>query len=577
MILSSVFTSGVSIGMIIPLVDRVLGGKPIVITGYIPDFLKALIIRINSIPPYRLLNYMIFWLILVFMLKALFTFFQSYFMNDASQRVVRDIKEVLYSKFLTLPINYFDTNRAGTLVSRITYDAGVIQNSITEGLTDLIYHSLQILVCLCAIFIIKVAFSISWFFLLVSLIIPPLVVLPIVKIGRKLRKISRQSQEKMADINTMLYETITGMRIVKAFAMEDYERNRFIQQNNQFYKINMKSIKRMIAIGPFSEFIGIVTAVFILWFGGKEVVLGRLSLGAFIAYLAALLSLVRPFNRLSRVYGVNQQALAAATRIFVILDTEPLITQSKDAVELSHFKEKIEFKDVSFNYDGQEVLKDINFSVKAGDIIAVVGPSGVGKTTLVNLIPRFYDPLKGAILIDGKDIREITLKSLRERIGIVTQETILFNDTVFANITYGRLDIPRQAVFEAAKVANAHDFIMRLPRQYDTILGERGFKISGGERQRVAIARAVLKNPPILILDEATSQLDSESELLVQQAIENLMRGRTVFLIAHRLSTIRHASKIVVLENGRIVEMGTQDELLEKNGAYKRYYAMQFR
>jgi subfamily B ATP-binding cassette protein MsbA len=577
MVLSSVFTNGVSIGMIIPLVDRVLGAKPIVATGNIPAFLNTLIIKINLLEPRILLNNMVIWLVVLFMLKALFTFLQSYFINDSSQRVVRDIKEKLYCKLLTFSIDYFDTTRAGSLVSRITYDAGVIQNSITEGLTDIIYQSIQIIVCISALFIIRASFSISWALLLASAVIPPLVVYPIIKIGKKLRKISRESQENMADINTTLFETITGMRIVKAFTMEDYEKGRFIRQNNRFYKINMKSIKRMIAIGPVSEFVGIVAAIIILWFGGKEVVQGRLSAGAFIAYIVALLSLVRPFNRLSRVYGINQQALAAATRIFAILDIKPLISQPENAVELSSFKEKIEFKDVNFSYGAKEVLHGINLCVKAGDIIAIVGASGAGKTTLVNLIPRFYDPSGGAVLIDGIDVRNTTLKSLREQVGIVTQETILFNDTVLANIAYGRLDMPLDIVFEAARIANIHDFIMKLPKQYETVVGERGFKLSGGERQRLAIARAVLKNPPILILDEATSQLDSENEILVQEAVENLMRGRTVFLIAHRLSTIRHASNIIVLENGKIVETGNQEELLEKDGVYRKYYSLQFK
>ncbi|MFH0838922.1 MAG: ABC transporter ATP-binding protein [Candidatus Omnitrophota bacterium] len=577
MAFSSVFSSGVSIGMIIPLIDRVLGGRAIVIKGDIPLFLKTLIDKINLLPPDKLLNYMVFWLVLLFMLKALFTFFQSYLMSDASQRVVRDIKETLYAKLLTLPIQYFDTNKAGTLVSRITYDAGVIQNSITEGLTDLIYQSLQVVVCIVAIFIIRASFSISWLLLFVSLIIPPLVVLPIIRIGKVLRKISRVTQESMADINTMLYETISGMRIVKAFTMEDYEKGRFSQKNHLFYKINMKSIKRMIVIGPVSEFVGIVAAIFILWFGGKEVTRGNLSPGAFIAYLAALLSLVRPFNRLSRVYGVNQQALAAATRIFAILDTKPQVAEPRLPKELAPFTRSIEFKAVYFNYGDNEVLKDINFSVRTGDVIGIVGVSGAGKTTLVNLIPRFYDPTGGVVYIDGTDIRDVMMRSLRGQIGIVTQETVLFNDTVLANITYGRMDMSKEEVYKSAHIANAHDFIMKLPRQYDTVVGERGFKLSGGERQRIAIARAVLKDPPILILDEATSQLDSESELLVQQAIENLMKGRTVFLIAHRFSTIQHATKIFVLDGGRIVDIGTQAELLEKSSVFKRLYALQFK
>jgi len=379
----------------------------------------------------------------------------------------------------------------------------------------------------------------------------------------------------MANINNILYETVTGIRIVKAFGMEDYELIKFKGQNEAFKKAVMKSNKRILAVSPIADVFTLICAMVVIVFAGIEVIDGRMQIGTLTAFLGLILTLGKPIKRLSRVHAINQQALAAAVRIFDVLDTEVVVKEKPGAVLLGPVKDEIALSNVSFKYEDKEVLKDISFKVKVGQIVAFVGPSGAGKTTLVNLVARFYDPATGSIKMDGCDIRDVKIASLREKTGIVTQETILFNDTVSSNISYGKSDASIENIIRAAKTANAHDFIMKMPQQYQTIVGDKGFKLSGGEKQRLAIARAVFKNPPILIFDEATSQLDSESERLVQDAIDRIMKGRTVFVIAHRLSTIKHADTIVVMENGRIVDMGRHQDLLERGGLYKRLYNMQ--
>jgi subfamily B ATP-binding cassette protein MsbA len=402
-------------------------------------------------------------------------------------------------------------------------------------------------------------------------------VLPVIKVGARLKKISKSSQEQVAEINSTLFETISGIRIVQGFGMEDYEKERFRKQNQSLYKTMMLSISRMIIVSPLTEFLGFVCLGVVLWIGGKEVIISEMSPGAFIAFLVALFSLLRPFKRLSRVHGINQQALAAAERVFEVLDTPNDIKEIDDAVFLPPLKNEIRFENVSFGYNEKMVLKNVDFKIKAGEIIAVVGPSGVGKSSLVNLLPRFYDPQSGTITIDHLNIKSAQIKALRSQIGIVTQETILFNDTICANIAYGRTQTSQADIENAAKIANAHDFIQKLPDKYQTRIGDRGMKLSGGERQRLSIARAILKNPPILILDEATSALDTESEMLVQDAIHKLMKGRTALVIAHRLSTIKDATKILVLNEGKIAEMGSHDELMARDGMYRRLYDLQFR
>jgi subfamily B ATP-binding cassette protein MsbA len=565
-----------SVGLIIPFVTGIIANKDIEVPVEVAPKIANFIGYLNSLDRLQLLYLVVMILVISFALKEIFTVMHAFLINKLSLGVVRDVKNKLYEKLLGLSLSFYSENKAGTLVSRITYDAGVIQNSISEGLNDLILQSVQLGVLFTFLLIITFSFKIPLFLIAIALLVIPVIIYPIVRIGKRLRKISTMAQEKMADINAILFETFSGIRIVKAFSMEKYEVDKFGRQNQSFFKIMLKSVKRIIAVSPLTEFVSVVCASLIVLMGGKAVIEESLDPGAFFAFLACLLQMIRPFNRLSRVHSINQQALAAATRIFNILDTSPAVVETKHAVDIEPFKEEIIFEEVWFRYEDKDVLKGINLRVKRGEVLALVGPSGVGKTTLVNLLPRFYDPTKGKILFDGRDIKKATLKSLRSQIGIVTQETILFNDTVKANIGYGSV-ANQKKIEEAAKIANAHDFIMNLPLGYETVVGDRGFKLSGGEKQRLAIARAILKNPPILILDEATSQLDTRSELMVQKAINNLIRGRTVFVIAHRLSTIRDADRIIVIDEGRIVEEGTHQQLMEKSGLYKRLHEMQFK
>lgn len=565
----SALFDGVSLAMMVPLADKVLTDKKIIIPAKLPHFVSNFIATLNNTSPALLLNYLAVAIIVLFILKGLFGFLQSYFMSDIGQKVVRDIRDQVYRKFQAFSLDYFTHKRSGELVSRITNDVKLVENAVSYGSADLIYQGLQVVLFTTLIFVIHPKLA------LVSILLLPLISFPIVKVGKILRKLSKRSQEKMADINSLIYETILGVRIVKAFNMEDYEINKFKQVNHDYYKISMKSIKRLLILSPSTEFLGCIAGVFVFFWGGKDVIAGKISFGVFGLFLGSLLSLVRPFKKLSQVNSLNQQAVAASERIYEVLDTHPTLMEKPHAAELTSFNDNIVFEGVSFNYGSQEILSGINLEVKKGEVLAIVGPSGSGKSTLVDLIPRFYDPKIGRILIDGTQIKDVSLKSLRRLIGIVTQETILFNDTIRANIAYGSQSASQAQIEEAALQADAHDFIRHLPAGYDTVIGDRGMKLSGGERQRIAIARALLKNPPILILDEATSQLDSQAERLVQEALNALIKGRTVFIVAHRLSTTRNAHKIVVLEKGRIVEEGSHKDMLSRDGLYKKLYQLQ--
>ncbi|MGH7197439.1 MAG: ABC transporter ATP-binding protein [Candidatus Omnitrophota bacterium] len=579
MVMNSLLSGLPIVGLVIPFVDTILAGKPIVIPheGQIPAFVLDFVYHLNALSRWKLLNLLIVWTIVLAFFRILFEFLQSYFMNDVSQRVIRDLRNHVYQKIVGLPLSFFGKSQTGALVSRITYDTGVVRDAISEGLTDFLFQPVQILVNIAALLTVKIIFNIPWSLVLIIFGLLPLIIYPVLRVGRRLKKISRASQEQVADINSTLFESISGIRIVQGFGMENYEKERFAKQNQALYRTMMLSISRMIIVSPLTEFIGFVCLGVVLWIGGREVIENQMSPGAFIAFLVALFSLLRPFKRLSRVHGINQHALAAAERIFEILDTTNEIREKENAKDLPPLSKTIEFQDVAFSYNSKPLFSGVNLRVRTGEIIAIVGPSGAGKTTLVNLLPRFYDVTGGKISVDGVDVRDATIKSLRDQIGIVTQETILFNDTISANIAYGRSETSQAEIENAARIANAHNFISKFPLKYQTVVGDRGTRLSGGEKQRISIARAVLKNPPLLILDEATSALDSESEVLVQEAIHNLMKGRTVLVIAHRLSTIKDAHKIIVLSDGKIAEAGNHEELLKADGLYKRLYELQFR
>lgn len=512
-------------------------------------------------------------LLAVFLVKGVFDYLQTFLMVQIEQRVIRDLRNGLFTKLSGLSLSFFHGRRTGQLMSRVTNDVTMVRRALVATLANVFRESLLALVFL------AIAVVVSWRLALVTFVVLPPIILVITRVGRRLRRRSERIQEKMADITSTLEETISGIRVVKAFGMEDYERRRFFRQTGDYFK-RMIRLERLAALaGPLTEYLGVAGAVVVLWYGGRQVLIqGSVTPDLFLMFLAAALSTLTPLRKLSRANNELQVGLAAAGRIFSILDTEHEITSPPGARVVESFEDRIVYEGVGFSYaSGGPVLSSIDLEIAKGEVLAIVGPSGAGKSTLADLLPRFYDPTEGRITIDGRPLEEVDLASLRGLMGIVTQETILFNDTVRSNIAYGLEGAPDEAIVAAARAANAHRFIEAMPNGYDTEIGERGLKLSGGERQRMAIARAILKNPPILIFDEATSSLDTESERLVQEAIEHLLEGRTVLVIAHRLSTVRNADRIIVLDGGRITETGTHRELMDLGGLYRHLYDMQFR
>ncbi|MBF0522613.1 MAG: ABC transporter ATP-binding protein [Candidatus Omnitrophica bacterium] len=560
------------LSLLVPMTDRIFNNKQIVIPNNLPKILIDIVHKLNGIEPATLFPMFLIGFAVMMILKNISIFAYQYFMNDLSQIIMRDIRYRLYEKIQNLSLDYFSKKRTGELISRITFDTNVIENAISYGVTDLFRQIFIIIMCVITAFVIdpKAAFIVFIIFFVIAF--------PMGKLGKKLRKISKGTQEKMADINTLLLETISGVKLVKAFCTEDYEKNRFGSHNFDYYKLRMKSIIRLSLVSPLTELIGVAFGITILLWFGQRLMHGELSFGIFILFFGAIMSIISPVKKLGNVNALTQQALAANTRIYEIFDAEVSVKEKPEAIVLSEMKDRIVLKDVDFHYYKESglVLHDINVEIRKGELVAIVGPTGTGKTTLANLIPRFYDPCRGTVQMDGIDLKDVTFLSLRNQIGIVTQETILFNDTVRANICYGHQNATQKEIEEAAQKAYAHQFIQKMPQGYDTIIGDRGFRLSGGEKQRISIARAILKNPPILILDEATSQLDSESEKYIQDALDKLMQGRTVIAIAHRLSTIQKADKIVVLDQGRIVGMGRHEQLLKTCELYMRLHAMQF-
>jgi len=508
--------------------------------------------------------------VLVYVLKGVCDFGQYYLMSYVGQSVIKDLRAEMFGKLEQMSVLFFVRHSTGELLSRMNNDVAMVQGAMTNAITGLVRDALTVVA------LIFVVFYRDFVLALIALIVFPLAVYPLLSFGKRLKRYSRRMLISLEDITRRLNETITGIRIVKAFAMEDYERQRFDEVNQTLFNAFMRRFKVRALSNPVMETLGGVGVCAIVSYGGYQVINGQSTQGTFFSFLAALLMLYEPIKRLNEVNITIQEGISAGERIFSLLDTPSDVVDKPNAANIEAVRSEIWYDHISFSYDAEPMLKDITMRIQVGEAVAIVGESGVGKSTLLDLLPRFYDVTGGRILIDGKDVRDVTQRSLREKIGIVTQQTILFDDTVRNNIAYGSPDLPLKTVMEAARAAHAHDFIMALPQNYDTPIGENGIKLSGGERQRIAIARALLKNPPILILDEATSNLDSDSEKAVQTALDELMKGRTTLIVAHRLSTIRNVDRIYVLVNGEITEVGSHDELLAKDGEFARLYKMQF-
>ena len=539
---------------------------------YIPWIIKDMIDEVLADKNGTMLNWIAASIIAIFVVRGLFWYGQNYLMSYVGQSVIIDIRASVFKKLQRLSVSFYDKNKTGTIMSYVTNDVNALQSAMVENTIEMITEGFILIGSVVAMI------YLDWRLTLFTVCTFPVVLWFMEFFGKKIRKTGGRIQECTADITSVLQESVASARVIKSFVREDYEVDRFDVENRANFRANMKNAQLMATLTPVVELVAAIGVTMIIWYGGNNVINGTITAGSLVAFLTYAVNISNPIKRLTRVIGNIQKALAAAQRVFMIIDMPEEIAESRDAKQLPEVSGKVEFQNVSFAYDDKgNVITDLSFSVKPGEVIAIVGPSGAGKSTIANLLPRFYDVNKGDIKIDGHSVREVTLDSLREQVGIVPQETMLFNGSVYNNILYGRLDATKEEIEAAAKAANAHDFIMQLTDGYETKLGDRGVNLSGGQRQRIAIARAILKNPRILILDEATSALDTESERVVQEALDRLMVGRTSFVIAHRLSTVKNADKILVLEKGNLVESGTHDELLALDGLYAHLYKIQYR
>ncbi|AJE03717.1 lipid A export permease/ATP-binding protein MsbA [Geobacter pickeringii] len=506
----------------------------------------------------------------VFIFRGVARFIQGYYISTAGQLAIQDIRNEVYRKHMELSLRYFTVNPAGVLMSRVMSDVGQMQSGVANVVTGLLRDGVT------AIGLLGVIFYRNWQLALITFIVLPLTALPAQKIGKRMKNLAKQSLGQMGEITSILQETFTGVKVVKAFRLEQSSVEKFSRTNLGLYHFLRKSIKYESLHTPIMEIITSLGVAGVIWFGGSQVMSGRMSASEFFSFLTAMVMLYGPVKKLLSSYNTVQQAVGAAERVFEVIDRKAEIEDPADPLEMGTARGDVELRNVSFRYDDEEVLRNVSLSATRGEVVALVGPSGAGKTTVMSLIPRFYDVTGGAVLIDGSDVRRLRLDDLLRQIALVDQETILFNDTIANNIRLGRSDAPMEDVIQAARAAFAHDFIMEMPDGYETSIGDRGVRLSGGQRQRLCIARAILKNAPILLLDEATSALDTESEHMVQQALANLMKNRTTLVIAHRLSTVLHADRIVVIDKGEMVEVGTNDELLVRGGLYRKLYDMQF-
>jgi subfamily B ATP-binding cassette protein MsbA len=511
-----------------------------------------------------------FGIILLFVARGLCRYTNDFFIRTAGELAVQDIRSEIYRRNMHLGLRFFTKHPTGVLMSRVLSDVGVMQNGVANIITGLFRDGIS------AVSLLGVIFYRNWQLALISIVVIPLTVYPAQRIGKRIKNLARQGQGKMGDLAAILQETFSGIKVIKAFGLEDREIEKFNAENREYYRFARKSIKYEALSTPVMEFIISFGIAAVIWFGGTNVIKGRMSASEFFSFIAAMVLVFNPIKRLINSYNVLQRSVGAAERVFEIVDEQPEIVDRPDAVVLERAAGEVQFRGVSFKYNDDYVLKGIDLRASRGEVVALVGPSGGGKTSLVSLLSRFYDPTEGEILLDDCDLRTLTLKSLRHQVALVDQETILFNDTLANNIRYGKPEASAEEVEAAARAAFAHDFILEMPEGYATNIGDRGVRLSGGQRQRICIARAILKNAPVLILDEATSALDTESEQMVQNALNNLMANRTTFVIAHRLSTILHADTIVVLDRGEIVEQGNHEVLLARGGIYRKLHDMQF-
>ncbi|MBE6095688.1 MAG: ABC transporter ATP-binding protein [Schwartzia succinivorans] len=538
---------------------------------YLPWVIKDMIDKVLAARDMDMLNLICVGIVVIFFVRGIFYYGQGYLVSYIGQRVIVDVRDVLFRKLQRLPISFFDRHQTGEVMSYISNDVAALQSALVERMVEMMTES--------AIFFGSLVMMVllDWKLSILTLITVPLVGLAMDIFGKKVRSAGAVIQARMSDITALMQESISSERVVKSFVREEFEIDRFHTQNELNFRAVMKDAQLSSLLTPTVEFLAALAVTVIIWFGGKEVVDGVITAGTLVAFLTYAVNLANPVKRLSRIYAQIQKAMAGADRVFALLDMEETVTSAPDAKMLPPVEGRVCFSGVSFSYrEDVPALTDLTFTAEPGQMIAFVGPSGAGKSTVANLIPRFYDVTGGSITVDGYDVRDVTTESLRSQIGIVPQETVLFSATVRENIRYGRLNATDAEIEAAAKSANAHDFIMALPEGYDTEIGERGANLSGGQRQRIAIARAILKDPRILILDEATSALDTESEKVVQAALDRLMVGRTSFVIAHRLSTIIGADRIYVLDGGRVREQGTHEELLAAGGLYAGLYQIQY-